>query len=46
METTVKGANGQVIKGKDEVRRGWSEYFEGLLNVFDDRVGDMGRVSQ
>ncbi|XP_071512677.1 uncharacterized protein [Panulirus ornatus] len=41
MGTSVKGANGEVITSSGDVKR-WSEYFEGLLNVFDDRVADIG----
>ena len=35
-EETVKDANGQLVKG-DAARKRWGEYFEGLLNVEDDR---------
>ena len=35
-EETVKDVNGRVVKG-DAARKRWGEYFEGLLNVDDDR---------
>ena len=46
MSEVVKGANGEVITEETEVKKRWGEYFEGLLNVKDDRlavVGCLGR---
>lgn len=37
----MKRANGEVVTGRDKVKRRWSEYFERLLNVFDDRIADV-----
>lgn len=36
-EEAVKGRNGQLLVEGDMVRKRWAEYFEGLLNVEDDR---------
>lgn len=32
----------EVATGKVEVKRRWTEYFEELLNVLDDRVQEVG----
>lgn len=42
MEALVMGTNEEVIIGNDEVKKRWSEFSEGLMNVFDDRVADSG----
>ena len=36
MDETVKGVNGRMLKGND-VRKRWTEYFEELLNVEEDK---------
>lgn len=41
----MKGAKGEVVTSSDKVRR-WSEYSEGLLNVLDDRMADVGYLDQ
>ena len=46
----MKGADGQLLVDKREVRERWAEYFKELLNVADEReavivaVGDAKRV--
>ena len=34
----MKDENGDMVVDKEEVSRRWAGYFEGLLNVNDDRV--------
>lgn len=42
MRISVKEANGKVVTGSDEGRKRQGKNFEGLLNVFDGRVEDVG----
>ena len=50
-EERVKGADGQLLVDKREVRGRWAEYFKELLNVADERkavhvaVSDVRRVT-
>jgi hypothetical protein len=41
VSTTVKSANGEVLNERNEVSERWSEYFENLLNVEDEREVDV-----
>lgn len=41
MKTSTKGANWRVVLVNDGVKI-WSEYFEGLSNMFDERVAEVG----
>lgn len=40
MGTSERRANGEMVTCKD-VKKRWSEYFERLLNVLNDRVTDV-----
>ena len=40
MEETVKDVNGWLLNG-NEARKRWTEYFEELLNVREDREVDI-----
>ena len=42
-EETVKDENGRLLKG-DDARKRWARYFEGLLNVEDDREAEIVAV--
>ena len=43
MEETVKDVNGRLLRG-NEARKRWTEYFEELLNVQEDREADIVAV--
>ena len=43
MEETVKDVNGWWLRG-NEARKRWTEYFEELLNVQEDREADIVAV--
>ena len=42
-EETVKDVNGRLLRG-NEARKRWTEYFEELLNVQEDREADIVAV--
>jgi hypothetical protein len=46
LEVEVKDTNGEILNKNEQVVERWSEYFESLLNVEDDRraqLTSMGR---
>ena len=43
-EEMVKDVNGQILRDGVEVRRGWAEYFEQVLNVADVREANINVV--
>ena len=40
-EERVKDKDGRLLKESRAVRKRWAEYFEELLNMYDDRVADI-----
>ena len=40
----MKDENGEIVVDKEEVSKRWAGYFEGLLNVNDDRVATISVV--